>query len=209
MRNIFFLRSFLRKSLTWYPDFHIYKVLRNGRASAGTVCRPPFRIFFQYRGESLSGSRQQQVVNPFFKGSAATVRFEVARVKRTPSGDLFVFFTLSLTAASFRPLTVLFPPKPRSRHEPANLCTFSNHAVSFPVPLLWEDPSTTTRVTRGKRISCHWKFVVRVYTSSFELVQRIRRNEFIRFFFRVFATADFSRRVKQQSYYQKKKKIYK
>lgn len=51
--------------------------------------------------------RQQQVVNPFFKGSTATVRFEVARVKRTPSGDLFVFFTPSLTAASFRPCQAL------------------------------------------------------------------------------------------------------
>lgn len=130
--------------------------------------------------------RQQQVVNPFFKGSTATVRFEVARVKRTPSGDLFVFFTPSLTGGILSParpgpLAVLFPPKPRSRHEPANLCTFSNHAVSFPIPLLQEVPSTTTRVTRGKRISCHWKFVARVCTSSFKLVQRIPCNKFIRF----------------------------
>lgn len=129
--------------------------------------------------------RQQQVVNPFFKGSTATVRFEVARVKRTPSGDLFVFFTPSLTAASFRPRQALSrrpvsSENPGSRHEPANLCTFSNHAVFFPIPPLREDPSTTTRVTRGKRISCHWKLVARVRTSSFELVQRILpRNEFI------------------------------
>lgn len=98
--------------------------------------------------------RQQQVVNPFFKGSSATVRFEVARVKRIPSGNLLVSFTLSLVEASFRfrqALTpVPFPPKPPSRHEPANLCTFSNHAVSFPVSLR-ENPSTTTWVTRGKK----------------------------------------------------------
>lgn len=107
-REISSFQSLFRKSLTWYPDFYIYKVLRNGRGLAGTECRPPFRIFFQYRGESLSGSRQQQVVNPFFKGSTAIVRFEVARVKRTPSGDLFVFFSFphgGILLPSYRPVS--------------------------------------------------------------------------------------------------------
>lgn len=118
----------------------------------GNVVSPSFSDILSISRGIFKWLRQQQVVNPFFKGSTATVRFEVARVKRTPSGDLFVFFTPSLTAASFRPrqaLSILFPPKFRSRHEPANLCTFSNHDVSFPVPLQ-KDPSTTTRVTREK-----------------------------------------------------------
>lgn len=52
---------------------------------------------------------QQQVVNPFFKGSSATVRFEVARVKRIPSGNLLFSFTLSLAEASFRFRQALTP----------------------------------------------------------------------------------------------------
>lgn len=55
---------------------------------------------------------QQQVVNPFFfKGSAATVRFEVARVKRTPSGDLFVSFALP-------PSGGILSPSPRPSYRP-------------------------------------------------------------------------------------------
>lgn len=135
--------------------------MRNGHGIDGDGVSPFFSDILSISRGIFKWLCQQQVVNPFFKGSTATVRFEVARVKRTPSGDLFVFFTPSLTAASFRPVPgpLAVPPKPRSRHEPANLCTFSNHAISFPIPLLREVPSTTTRVTRGKRISCHWKFV--------------------------------------------------
>lgn len=99
---------------------------------------------------------QQQVVNPFFKGSTATVRFEVARVKRTPSGDLFVFFALSFTGVLFvlaRPSrrAYRFLRKPPSRHEPANLCTFSNHAVSFPVPLPCERIPQRLHGLRGEK----------------------------------------------------------
>lgn len=44
-----------RQSSTQYPDFYIYKVLRNEPGSEERKSCPPFRIFFQYRGESLSG----------------------------------------------------------------------------------------------------------------------------------------------------------
>lgn len=169
-------------------------ILRNRHGIDGDGVSPSFSDILSISRGIFKWLRQQQVVNPFFKGSTATVRFEVARVKRTPSGDLFVFFTPSLTAASFRPRQAPSrPSEPRSRHEPANLCTFSNHAVSFSIPPLREDPSTTTRVTRGKRISCHWKLVVRVCTSSLELVQRISCNEFIRFSSGVLSRDDFPR----------------
>lgn len=154
--------------------------------STGTGVSPSFSDILSISRGIFKWLRQQQVVNPFFKGSTATVRFEVARVKSTPSGDLLVFFTPSLTAASVSPspgpLAVPFPAKPRSRHEPANLYTFSNHAVSFPIPPLREDPSTTTRVTRGKKdfLSLEIRCSGEVCTFSFELVQRIPRNEFIR-----------------------------
>lgn len=77
--NVFLTLLFdpLRPSLTRYPHFYIYKALSNdmGEDFPGPLREgrpPPFQIFFQYRGESLSGyGRQQQVVNPFFKGSTA------------------------------------------------------------------------------------------------------------------------------------------
>lgn len=75
--------------------------------------------------------RQQQVVNPFFKGSTTAVRFEVARVKRTPSGDLFVFFTPSLTAASFRLRQALSPS-----------CSFRNLGLDTSQPTFARFPIT-------------------------------------------------------------------
>lgn len=81
--------------------------MRNGRSIDGDGVSPSFSDILSISRGIFKWLRQQQVVNPFFKGSTATVRFEVARVKRTPSGDLFVFFTPSLTAASFRPRQAL------------------------------------------------------------------------------------------------------
>lgn len=81
--------------------------MRNGRGIDGDGVSPSFSDILSISRGIFKWLLQQQVVNPFFKGSTATVRFEVARVKRTPSGDLFVFFTPSLTAASFRPRQAL------------------------------------------------------------------------------------------------------
>lgn len=157
----------------------------------GGVSPPSFSDILSISRGIFKWLRQQQVVNPFFKGSTATVRFEVARVKRTPSGDLLVSFTLSLTAASFRPRQALFivpfPPKLPSRREPANLCTFSNHAVSFPVPSLPPLSRIPRLPLHGLRREGKKGFPVignslaRSYTSSFEFAQRAPLNEFIRF----------------------------
>lgn len=89
-----------------YPEPFIFTKYWERSAS---VCRPipSFRrIFFQYRGESLSGSRQQQqVVNPFFKGSATGSvwgregKEKLLRERISSSSSLFP------SPVSFRPLS--------------------------------------------------------------------------------------------------------
>lgn len=128
--------------------------------------------------------RQQQVVNPFFKGSTAAVRFEVARVKRTPSGDFFVSFAPSLAAASSRPRQALLSScslrKPRLDTSQPTFARFPITPFPFPFHRRRRSLNDYTGYAEGKRISCRWKFVVRAYTSSFESA-RVPRNEFIRF----------------------------
>lgn len=158
-----------------YPEPFIFTRYWERSAS---VCRPipSFRkIFFQYRGESLSGSRQQQqVVNPFFKGSATGSVWGREGKEKLLRENLFVFFALSLagvlpSSLAPRPSRVVFLPEntPPSRLDTSQP-TFARFPITpFPFPSHSpprERGSLNDCYTRGKRISCHWKFVVRVST---------------------------------------------
>lgn len=98
----------LRPSLTRYPDFYIYKALSNdkGEDFPGPLRegRPPsFQIFFQYRGESLSGyGRQQQVVNPFLRDpQPGSVWGREGKGSSFGSLSLFIPFSTSLFSFIF------------------------------------------------------------------------------------------------------------
>lgn len=108
-------------------------VLRNRHGIDGDGVSPSSSDILSISRGIFKWLRQQQVVNPFFKGYTATVRFEVARVKRTPSGDLFVFFTPSLTAASFRPRQA--PSRPPNPGLDTSQPTFARFPITpFPTP---------------------------------------------------------------------------
>lgn len=110
-------------------------VLRNRHGIDGVGASPSFSDILSI-SRGIFKWRQQQVVNPFFKGSTTTtVRFEVARVKRTPSGDLFVLFTPSLTVVSFRPSQALSSYTLRNLGLDTSQLTFARFPITpFPSP---------------------------------------------------------------------------